>query len=185
MCIGCGLCESIAGRDTVRVTKVQSGYEAPVVVAEPAAALVDRIYAVCPGLRVDGLPNDEVDADTETDLVWGPTRRIVRAWAGDENVRYQGATGGVLTALAQFLLASDSVDAILHVRAGGAEPAFGQPTLSFTETEVHAAAGSRIPVGLGQRAVRESIARLCGLDPSTRPRPRADRHHLLLSAAGQ
>lgn len=159
LCIGCGLCESIAGSDTIRVAKVRSGYEAPVAIADPPAAIVDRIYAVCPGLRVNGLPTDEIDGETETDLIWGPIRRIVRIWAGEADVRHRGATGGVLTALAQFLLTSDKVDAVLHVRPGGADPAFGEPTLSFTPEAVLAGAGSRYGPAAPLRTINAVLTR--------------------------
>ena len=49
LCIGCGLCESVAGEENIQVRKTTSGYEAPVVVGNVDDQIVDRIYAVCPG----------------------------------------------------------------------------------------------------------------------------------------
>ena len=43
MCIGCGLCQSVSGPDVVKVAKVESGYECPVVVGELDHETVDRI----------------------------------------------------------------------------------------------------------------------------------------------
>lgn len=143
LCIGCGLCESVAGRETVSMMKVPSGYQHPVVIGQLEHSTVDTIYDVCPGTRVDGMPEAHITEGTSIDPVWGPWRRIALGWAGDPAVRYEGSTGGVLTALAQYLLASDRVDFILHVRASTVEPLFGEPTLSFTEADVMAAAGSR------------------------------------------
>ncbi len=143
LCIGCGLCQSVAPAGVIGVRKVPSGYEAPVVVGPLTHETVDTIYDVCPGTRVDGLPVRLQDNRTNVDPVWGPWQRIVRAWAGDPEVRHRGSTGGVLTALAQFLLDSGRVDFILHARASATEPTFGEPTLSFTSTEVLDAAGSR------------------------------------------
>jgi coenzyme F420 hydrogenase subunit beta len=143
LCIGCGLCQSVAGRNRVRVTKTRNGYLQPVVEGELAHETVDRIYAVCPGTHVEGLPERLIEADTRHDNVWGPWLRIVRAWAGDPEVRFEGSTGGVLTALAIYLLKSKRVDFILHVKASATEPSFGAPVLSFTEADVLEAAGSR------------------------------------------
>ncbi len=75
MCIGCGLCQSVAGPDVVRVEKVESGYECPVVVGELDHETVDRIFDVCPGTRLDELPDRLVDADTKHDLIWGLDHR--------------------------------------------------------------------------------------------------------------
>ncbi len=143
LCTGCGLCQSAAGSASVRVTKTTSGYERPVVVGDLDHATVDMIQNTCPGTRVDGLPERLVDESTRIDNVWGPWQRIVRAYAADPAVRHEGSTGGVLTALGQYLLASDRVSFILHAKASTTEPTFGERTLSFTPTEVLEAAGSR------------------------------------------
>jgi len=143
LCIGCGLCQSIAGSDRIRVTKTLNGYLQPVVEGELDHVTVDRIYAVCPGTHVEGLPERLVEADTKQDNVWGPWRRMVRAWAGEPTVRFEGSTGGVLTALGAYLLESKRVDFILQVKTSATEPSFGDPVLSFTGADVFEAAGSR------------------------------------------
>lgn len=142
LCIGCGLCESVAGPDAVRVVRTPIGELRPVVVGELSDDAVDTIYDVCPGTRVEGLPAALADGAT-LDPVWGPWRRMVRAWATDPVVRHEGSTGGVLTALGQYLLESERVTFVLHVRASSTEPTFGERTLSFTGVDVLAAAGSR------------------------------------------
>ena len=143
LCIGCGLCQAVAGKDCVRVTKTSNGYLQPVVEGELDHATVDRIYEVCPGTRVEGLPERLIETDTKHDNVWGPWRRMIRAWAGDPEIRFEGSTGGVLTALGDYLLQSKRVDFILQVRTSTTEPSFGEPTLSFTGADVFEAAGSR------------------------------------------
>jgi coenzyme F420 hydrogenase subunit beta len=143
LCIGCGLCQSLAGPDKVRVVKTTSGFERPVVVGELDHATVDKIYDTCPGTRIEGLPERLIDEDTRIDNVWGPWRRIVRAWASDPQVRFEGSTGGVLSALASYLLSSRRVDFILHAKAATAEPTFGERHLSFSHADVMEGAGSR------------------------------------------
>jgi coenzyme F420 hydrogenase subunit beta len=143
MCIGCGLCQSVAGPHRVRVVKVKSGYERPVVVGTLDHETVDRIYDVCPGTHLEGLPEELVDDESLIDLVWGPYRRIVRAHATDPKVRFQGSTGGVLTALGQYLVTSGEVDFILHAKASRKHPTFGERHISFDPADVLAGAGSR------------------------------------------
>jgi coenzyme F420 hydrogenase subunit beta len=89
LCIGCGLCRSIAG-------------------------------------------SDQVDRDTAVrDPVWGSAERSSIGYAGDPVVRFRGSTGGVLTALGQFLLTSGRVKFILHVAASKSAPMRSERRLSF------------------------------------------------------
>ncbi len=143
MCVGCGMCQSIAGPDKVRVPLTTTGYERPIAQASLDHETVDRIYAVCPGVRVNGLPGREIDAETTIDHVWGPLKRTIRSWAGDPAVRHLGATGGVLTALAIYLLESRRVDFILHARESKSNPLGGEQHLSFTREDVLTGSGSR------------------------------------------
>ena len=54
LCIGCGICQAVAGKNVVQVTRTQSGFEQPVVIGELNDETVDRIYQVCPGTQIEG-----------------------------------------------------------------------------------------------------------------------------------
>lgn len=143
MCIGCGLCQSIAGPDLVRMELVENGTERPVVQAPLSHEIVDRIYDTCPGTRLEGLPESEIDDASCHDLIWGAYQSMHLAYASDPQIRFQGSTGGVLTALATYLIESGEVEFILHARAATTRPSFGERAISTTTEEVLAAAGSR------------------------------------------
>jgi len=143
LCIGCGLCQSVAGKDVVKVVKTSRGYEQPVVIGELDHGTVDKIYDTCPGTRIEGLPENLIEADTHIDNVWGPWRRMTRAYASDSEQQHIGATGGVLTALGIYLLKSKRVDFILHAKSSTRDPSFGDRQLSFSKADVIESAGSR------------------------------------------
>ena len=143
LCIGCGLCQSVAGENNIRVKKGPTGDLRPHVVRDLDEATVDKIYATCPSTRVEPLPPELIDAAPKNDLVWGPYYRLTYGWAGRSTVRHEGSTAGVLTALGQYLLKSKRVKFILHVKQSSTEANFGEPILSFTQTEVLEGAGSR------------------------------------------
>ena len=143
LCIGCGLCQSVATPVKIQVAKAKSGELRPRVVAPLSNEDIENIYATCPGTRIEGLPPFAIKAAAHHDLVWGPYHRLVLGWASTPKVRHEGSTGGVLTALGQYLLRSGRVKFILHVKASETEPTFGEATLSFTEAEVFEGAGSR------------------------------------------
>jgi len=143
MCIGCGICEPIAGSDKIQVKKSDKGMLIPHVVGSLDHKTVDRVYDVCPGTRVEGLPEDLIDANTQDDLIWGPYQKIVLAWASDKQTRFKGSTGGLLTALGEYLLATNRVDFILHAKASKTDPSFGEVNVTLEVEKVIEGAGSR------------------------------------------
>lgn len=143
LCIGCGLCQSVAGKNFIRMNFTQEQSERPVVLQELSKEVVERIYQTCPGTRLEGLPKVLIDAETQMDEIWGPYQRLIRAYAADPEVRYRGSTGGVMTALGQYLLESEQVDFIVHVRASQTYPTFGERHISLDPGAVLEGAGSR------------------------------------------
>ena len=142
LCIGCGLCQSVAGPERVRMAMTPEGYERPVIRGALDHETVDRIYDVCPATRIEGLPDALIAPETTVDPVWGPCLRIVLSHAADPDVRYKASTGGVLSALAAYLLDTGRVEFILHV-AAGANPMGGERHVSIDRAGVMQAAGSR------------------------------------------
>ncbi len=159
LCIGCGLCEAIAGPDRVRMARAANGELRPEAREPLGDEIVASIYASCPGTHVSGLPPALARTAPHNDLVWGPHHRLVLAWAGDDEVRHRGSTGGVLTALGQYLLRSGRVAFLLQVKAGGAAPSHGVATFSGTEADVLAAAGSRYGPAAPLAALETALAR--------------------------
>ena len=143
LCIGCGLCQAIAGEDKITFVLTPEGRERPVAPRALDAATLERINAICPGTRVEGAALEPAEPPAVHDLVWGPAQELAVGYAADPEVRYRASTGGVLTALGQFLLASSRAKFILHVAASGKEPMRTERRLSFDAASVLEAAGSR------------------------------------------
>ena len=101
------------------------------------------VNAICPGLQIHGAAKDELGPDIETDLIWGPASEILIGYAADPVVRFRGSTGGVLTALGQFLLNSHRVKFVLHVGASIEAPLRSERKLSFNAAQVLENTGSR------------------------------------------
>ncbi len=140
LCIGCGLCEAVTdGRVTMTMTEAGSLRPSPVAAI---TADEDRVLtAACPGVlapvRVEG------GGSVDVDPIWGGYRSMVMAWAGEPDVRFQAATGGVLTALGRHLLAAGQVASVLHVGADPDVPTRSRWVMSRSPDEVLANTGSR------------------------------------------
>jgi coenzyme F420 hydrogenase subunit beta len=142
LCIGCGLCRSIAP-DRIRMALNGQGALVPELeqpLAEDQLALINR---VCPGLRVEGrLPENESPA-ARWDDIWGPALAMASGHAADPEVRFRASAGGGASALAVYLLESGEVDFILHVAASRRMPVRTEAHQSFTRADVLEGAGSR------------------------------------------
>ena len=143
LCIGCGLCQAVTGPDTIELVLTPEGRERPVVVTPLDVSQLDLIDAVCPGTRVVGVTPGVHTSESQLDLIWGPAHHLAIGYAGDPDVRHRAATGGVLTALGQFLLTSARVQFILHVGASISDPMRSERRLSFDAAAVLEASGSR------------------------------------------
>lgn len=135
LCVGCGLCEGV-GDGAFRMETCSRGYARPVQVGAVSDAAEQRIAAACPGLSLDGWPQD-------ADTYWGPARQVVTAFAKDPQVRFEGSSGGALTALATHALVNGLVDGVVHVSASTDHPLGNSVQVSRNVDEIRLGAGSR------------------------------------------
>ncbi len=137
------------------------GFIRPVEEAALREDQLARLVALCPGVSLDGpsaerLPNSEAAA---MHPVWGPVLGMHRTWAADPAMRYAGASGGAITAIAAHLLASGQVDAVLHV---GADPQLALRSgsgCSVTAGDVVDRAGSRYAPSATLAGLRDALQR--------------------------
>ncbi|MCY4664016.1 MAG: Coenzyme F420 hydrogenase/dehydrogenase, beta subunit C-terminal domain [Acidimicrobiaceae bacterium] len=138
LCIGCGLCEALTGgRVKMAMTPAGSLRPSPPDGFTPAEEA--QLVAACPGAVAEA----RVEVGCRSDPVWGAYRSMARAWAAHPDVRYEGATGGVLTAMGMHALLTGRVDFVLHVGADPDQPMRSRWVLSDTPESVQANTGSR------------------------------------------
>ena len=143
LCLGCGICESMAGANLVEMAITSHGQMRPQVRSEPDDVTMDRIREVCPGITLTGPGPEQVADKGVMHDVWGPIRTLSRGWSTDEDLRFRSAAGGAMTALGCYLLESGRVDAVVHVRASASSPMETDALVSRTVEEVRSGAQSR------------------------------------------
>lgn len=151
LCIGCGLCEALSPGLAMRMTP--EGRERP-----HGRATDDeeaRILSACPGAVMAA----DAEEGAEVDPVWGALFGIEEAWAGDPTIRFQAATGGVLTALGQFALSSGRARFALHVSADPEAPMRSRWRISETPEEVAGGMGSRYGPAAPLAGLETALAR--------------------------
>lgn len=131
-CIGCGLCKSELETE---FTQSDRGFIKPILKKDIDFSFLEN---VCPVMdkqaRKNGYP------------LWGEALKILSAYSADPDIRLKASSGGVLTALAIYLLESGEVDGIIQICADQDEPTRTVCTVSETREQVIACCGSRYSI---------------------------------------
>lgn len=137
LCTGCGGCAGVfPGKVTMAFNA--EGYLRPQLPVQLSETENAQFAAFCPGA---GLRH--VAPEAPYDALWGPLMQIRTGHAIDEQIRFQGSSGGVLSALLTYLLESGKVDFVAHIKADPADPLGNAMTISRNRADVLGGAGSR------------------------------------------
>lgn len=152
LCTGCGLCASVAG-DAIEMAMVAPGYARPVQRGAVSASAEKAIAEACPGAVVAAWETGQA-----MDPYWGPSRRIATGYAVDPAVRYEGSSGGALSALLIHALESGLVDRAIHVAPDPENPTRNIMRRSTNAAEVVAGAGSRYTASSPLAQIEEALS---------------------------
>ena len=122
LCIGCCICESIFGRETIKISMTKKGRLEPQEISPLSNENLNKIKKVCPGVLVEGLPKNEINKNSKFDLIWGYYHSLFYSWSTDSKIRFQSSTGGLLNGLSLYLLESKIVDFVLHTGTDPQKP---------------------------------------------------------------
>ncbi|MBN1509385.1 MAG: Coenzyme F420 hydrogenase/dehydrogenase, beta subunit C-terminal domain [Sedimentisphaerales bacterium] len=158
LCTGCGICTAVCVHNALDMTTDESrGCFVPEL-REESCRHCGLCYQVCPGHGVDfdGLSR-RLFGDIPSDIALGRYLATYVGHATDGNIRYDSASGGLVTALLIFALEHDLIDGALVTRMRGDDPLVPEPFIARTRKEILSAAGSKYcPVTIGA-AVREVL----------------------------
>lgn len=138
LCIGCGLCEAVTnGR--IKMEMTDYGSLRPTPVDRFTAEEEGQLLQACPGIVTE----PRIQTDVYADPIWGAYSSMRYAWAGDADLRFRAATGGVLTALGVHLLKSGKAKFVLHVGVDPERPMRNRWVMSESVADVITNSGSR------------------------------------------
>ena len=158
-CSGCGGCAALTSRVTMQLDA--RGFLRPQVATDGDRTrgeqqLTSAFRKVCPGVQVSRPKRPVGGTD---DRVLGPYVSIWAAWASDEDIRWHGSSGGVLTALSAYLLERGSAHGVTAAGVDSAAPTRPVTVRLTSRQDAIAAAGSRYA----------PVANLAGLDLADLP----------------
>ena len=119
----------------LQIKENAKGYLYPVVSRENE----EFLKAVCPIM-------DSRTEAREYNSIWGNIEMAVGAYATDADIRKKASSGGVLTALALYLLETGRVDGIIQVSADSQNPTQTICQVSTTREQVLNCCGSRYSI---------------------------------------
>lgn len=141
-CVGCGACAHVSGGALEMRENTDEGWR-PFLIDREWAAVPAECAAVCPVIGTtapEPVPGSCRKART---LGLGPVLASWEVHAADQTTRYQGSSGGALSALAAYALERRGMRGVLHIGRDPLNPFRNQPVLSATREELLHRAGSR------------------------------------------
>lgn len=139
LCTGCGACESLLGKDVLRMGLSPEGFMRPRRQRPLQDAEQQAVMRVCAGRSQSGPAPSEVAPHR----IFGTMLHLAKGHAVDPEIRFRSATGGILTALAVYLVESGEVDGILQIGVSSDNPLHNETRFNTTRAEIVASAGSR------------------------------------------
>lgn len=126
LCLGCGLCQSVCGKDAVEMKLESDGFFKPEVkeIIPEKELIIDRI---CPGKNViNDVPFNK------DEKIWGKIQKLYSGYSTDAETRQVGSSGGIVSGLAIYMLQNKVVDAVLQV--GGDSSDYERNTFKISKT---------------------------------------------------
>ena len=136
LCIGCGICQSIAGNENISISMTEKGRLEPKENKPLNNEIFDKIKKTCPGVIVEGLPKEAIANKSKYDLVWGYYLSLFYAWSTDKDIRFKSSTGGLLNGLSLYLLETNKVKFILHTGTDPKKPMRSVSRYSYNKQEL-------------------------------------------------
>ncbi len=138
LCAGCGACAYACPNGAVSLVNDPADGIRPTV--DPAACeACGTCLAGCPGYGVDATQPGPRMAEHE----FGNVLEIWQGYATDSDIRFHGASGGVMSALALYALECAGMGAVTHTGARAGHPWLNETRQSHTRSDLLACAGSR------------------------------------------
>lgn len=135
LCLGCGLCEAVAKRDTVYMHLAKNGFYEPIMINKFSSDVANELKILCPGICINCI-------DTSKSFC-GEIEGAYEGWANDSTIRTKGSSGGVITALASHLLETKQVTGVLQVGLKEGHFMYNELKISRTVQEVYCCSSSR------------------------------------------
>lgn len=137
LCIGCGLCISLA-KDSSVMTEGSDGFLHPKVERNDKP-FMDIVMQTCPGLQV----TSSAAISNKLERIWGPVAESRLGYACDKEIRFRGSSGGGISALLLYMLEKKFINAIVQTGVSKKNPLRSETFISRTREDIIHCSSSR------------------------------------------
>lgn len=144
LCCGCGACAYISSDEIEMIDTLEYGRRPRFKDGLQRDPRSQEGMKVCPGIELTRTfdPN-QPGLIKELLPAWGPVLEVWEGYAVDPEIRCEGTSGGVATALALYAIERKGMCGTLHIKARHDVPYLNHTVLSTTRKALLAGAGSR------------------------------------------
>lgn len=147
LCHGCGACEYYCASNAVNMVNFPDEGLRPQV-DESLCINCQDCLKVCSGIHLEKVTKNITEyGDNKTQRNWGPIISIHESYSNDQEVRFQGSSGGVCTALGFYALEKGLAGGVLQLKNNPNKPFQNRVDLSDTKEKVKEGVGSRYSPG--------------------------------------
>ncbi|MHC4083586.1 MAG: Coenzyme F420 hydrogenase/dehydrogenase, beta subunit C-terminal domain [Planctomycetota bacterium] len=141
LCTGCGACVPACHEHAISLVDISDQGIRPIINSANCSECGECVK-VCPGIAISHNPFNN-QAISELQLAWGPILEVWEGYASDPEIRYNGSSGGIATALALYCLEKEQSSGLLHIGTKPEAPLQNVPVFSKSREELLAYTGSR------------------------------------------
>ncbi|NQX88380.1 MAG: Coenzyme F420 hydrogenase/dehydrogenase, beta subunit C-terminal domain [Halioglobus sp.] len=145
LCMGCGTCAA-KRPDVVHMADTIAHGRRPIIASDLSEVEAESLAISCPGQSICSVnTSHEIGAQTNSydHAAWGPVLEVWEGYATDPELRYSGASGGVVSALTLFCIEGEDFTGAIQVRARPDAPLLNESIISRSRGDVLSATASR------------------------------------------
>lgn len=153
ICAGCGLCQSIYGKDKISVEINNEGFYRPIIKQNLNKEENKLLTKVCPAI----VEKKNKTVSPKKDVIWGEMFSCFVGSSSDDEIRNEASSGGGISALLNYLLTTQKVTAVIHIGASKNIPYLNEVKISTTREEILENANSRYAPSAPLQNILENI----------------------------
>lgn len=143
MCIGCGACIYACPEKKLELVDLTNQGLRPVLSEGDCSGCSDCVE-VCPGVGISHSNECKIDGlITSLAKSWGPVLEVWEGYALDADIRFNGSSGGLASALALYCIEKEKMRGLVHVGYDSEARYKNKSTFSQTRSEILSTTGSR------------------------------------------